>query len=433
MIGRGMPGYVGGQGKARRQLMTDQISEWRRGWKTVLAGMVGMATGTSAVAATGVVMHPLAQEFGWGRGVVASNVLFCSVAVLLLGAPAGLLVARYGARRVALISQILAIPAVMLVAASGGATWTWYAVWAIYSVINIGISPVVWTPAVAGLFNKSRGLAMAVTLSGSGLAFFVVAPLMVVVERAYGWRAVYFALALVLLAVLPLIFAFFHTREDLSGLARGSSGDDRPPESGHSLAEAFRTRQFWQLAAVMLLVASVEGALVMHLFPILSEAGLERAVAAGITSSMGLAMIVGRIGTGFLLDRLPGSQVYTGSIVLILVACLLARMVEGSAMAGAAVAILLGLGAGGTVNATAYVTARFFGLAAFASIFGVMMGIFGVAYGAGPSLIGFLRDGVDSYAELFLGMAVAAGVSALFAATLGRAPRQIGNEATAPA
>jgi cyanate permease len=102
-------------------------------------------------------------------------------------------------------------------------------------------------------------------------------------------------------------------------------------------------------------------------------------------------------------------------------------------MAGAAVAILLGLGAGGTVNATAYVTARFFGLAAFASIFGVMMGIFGVAYGAGPSLIGFLRDGVDSYAELFLGMAVAAGVSALFAATLGRAPRQIGNEATAPA
>jgi len=391
-----------------------------------------MAAGSSAVAVTGVVMHPLGQEFGWGRGVVASNVLLCSLAVLLLGAPAGLLVARYGARRVALVSQVLAIPAMALAALAGGPAWTWYAVWTVYAVVNVGISPIVWTAAVAGLFERSRGLAMAVTLSGGGLAFFVIAPLMVGVERAYGWRAVYLTLALILLAVFPLIFACFRAQEDLAGSAGGSSGEHRPAESGHSLAESFRTRQFWQLAAVMLLVASVEGALVMHLYPILSEAGLERAVAAGITSSMGLAMIVGRIGTGFLLDRLPGSQVYTGSIVLILLACLLARMVEGSAMAGAGVAILLGLGAGGTVNATAYVTARFFGLAAFPSIFGVMMGIFGVAYGAGPSFVGFLRDGLDSYAGLFFGMAFAAGVSALLAATLGRAPRQIGERAAAP-
>lgn len=414
--------------------MTDQISEWRRGWKTVLSGMVGMATGSASAAVTGVVMHPLIREFGWGRGVVASNVLFCSVAILVLGVPAGMLVSRFGARRVALFSQVLAIPSMLLIAAAGGAAWTWYAAWAVFAVINVGISPMVWSAAVAGLFDRARGLAMALTLSGGGLAFFVFPPIMVAVERAYGWRAVYLALALVLLAVLPLLLAFFRGPEDLAqgGGADGAAGHARPAASGHTLREAFATRQFWQLAAVMLLVASVEGAMVMHLYPILSEAGLERPVAAGIASSMGLAMIVGRLGTGFLLDRLPSSQVYTGSIVLILGACLLARLVEGNATAGAGVALLLGLGAGGTMNATAYVAARYFGLAAFASIFGVMMGIFGLAYGGGPSAMGFLRDGMDSYAPLFMGMAVAAGVSALLAATLGRAPRQIVREAGAP-
>jgi predicted MFS family arabinose efflux permease len=294
-------------------------------------------------------------------------------------------------------------------------------VWTVFAVVNIGIGPLIWAAAVSALFDKTRGMALAIVFSGGGLAFLIFPPLAVMVEARFSWRAVYVVIAAIFLAgLLPLIVAWFRGAEDVAQTK--PAGEPALPLLGLTLSEALRARQFWQLAAIALLIAIVEGAMMMHLYPILREQGLAPTMAAAIASMMGLALVVGRLVTGALLDRLAAPQVFAGSILLILLSCLTAQFSAGGTFLAATMSILLGLGAGGTTNSIAYLAGRYFGLRAYASIFGLLMGIFATGYGIAPAIAGHVRDLVGSYGPLFLSLAAAATLAMLLAAALGTAP-----------
>lgn len=406
--------------------MDSQTDEWRRGWRTVASGGIGMAIMSGVPSVTGVVMAPLAEEFGWSRTIITSNVFICSLLTLLLAPIAGRLIARYGVRPCAIASVILAAPGLLLIALTGGSPLTWLGAWIIFGAINVGLGPLMWSTAVTGLFDRARGMALAVTLSGGGIAFLIFPPLAVVMLGTFGWRGIFVSLAAIFLfLLLPLTLAWFRGRDDVEPTASAgqATATVRALPTGFTVSQALRRRHFWQLAVLCLLVAMVEGALMIHLYPILSEGGLAPAAAAGTAALMGAALIVGRLFTGFLLDRLPAAQVFAGSIAAILVACLLAREFSGNQATGAAMALLLGLGAGGTTNALAYLTSRYFGLAGYAAIFGLLMGIFALGYGIAPVLAAHAREVLDSYMPLFAGFAVVLVVAGLLALFMGRAPR----------
>jgi MFS family permease len=135
---------------------------------------------------------------------------------------------------------------------------------------------------------------------------------------------------------------------------------------------------------------------------------------------MGLALIVGRLITGLLLDRMQATYVFAVAILLLLMSCLCARVIAGNMLIGILVAVLLGLGSGGTSSTLAYMTGRYFGLRAYASIFGILMGVFALGYGTAPALAGHVRDVLDSYTPMFSYLGVGAGVAMVLALTLGR-------------
>ncbi len=408
-----------------------EASEWSRGWRTVASGTLGMTAMAGVASVTGVVMEPLQHEFGWPRAVVAVNVFLCSAMALLLAPVGGALTSRLGARKVAICGTLGAIPGLLLISLTGGSPWTWYGAWTAFAVVNVAIGPMVWSVAVSGLFERARGFALAVTLSGGGLAHLLFPPLAVLMEAHYGWRGVYIAIAAVFLIVLlPVLLFLFRAREDLAATqpveaiaVDKAARVQEPLATGLSLKQALGTRHFWQLALLALVVAFVEGTLTVHLFPILKEEGLSGATAAGIASAMGLSLIVGRLVTGILLDRLQSSHVFAASILFLLFCCFMARVVAGNATIGIAVGILLGLGSGGTTGTLAYMTGRYFGLRAYAAIFGMLIGIFALGYGIAPSIAGYARDAATSYAPLFLYLTFACAVSTVLAFTLGKGRR----------
>ena len=396
-----------------------------------------LMTATSAV--LGAVMAPIIAETGWPRTVLAAQVFIMSLFNLVLAPVAGKIVARFGVRRYAIASILAAMPGLLLITQAGDSPWTWYAVWIVFGIINVGIGPLIWSTAVATLFDKSRGLALAIVLSGGGIAFLIFPPFAVAVESHFGWRGVYVAIALLFLVIqLPLTLLWFKSSPDLASITPAASGGgqargaEAPPAlPGYSLSEALRSRQFWQMGVVCMLVAVVEGAMMIHLFPILNEGGLDKASAAAVASLMGLAMIVGRVGTGALLDRFPGIIVFAASIGIILLSVLFAMGFHGGEASGAIISLLLGFGAGGTTNAFAYLTSRYFGLAAYASIFGLMMGLFGIAYGVAPIMAGQVRDQLGAYHPLFTAFAAVLVAAILLILTLGRAPQAKLREAVA--
>jgi len=381
---------------------------------------------TSFASVTGIVMGPLVTEFGWPRSLIVSNALICAILMLLLAPAAGSLIAHLGPRRFAVVTILAAVPGLLLIALAGGNVLTWIGAWIIFGAINVGLSPLLWMTAVVSLFERSRGLAIALTLSGSGAAYFVCPPMAVIIVEHFGWRAVYVCLAALLLVIqLPLVLIWFLRPDDLDhGQPVSKSGSAQAAEvAGRTMREALRLRQFWQLAILSVLVGMAQGALTIHLYPILSEGGLPVASAAWIVSLFGVALIVGKILSGILFDLVPPHHVLTGSIGLMLIASVLAWRFAGAPIEGITVSTALGLGAGGIANALAYLTARYFGMNAYTSIFGMLIGAFSTAFGIAPVVAGYLRDSTGNYASIFGTLVAALATAFMLSLFLGSAGR----------
>lgn len=397
------------------------VAEWRAGWSTVLSGGFGMTAVAGVSAVTGVIMAPLEEAFGWSRALITANVMICAVLTLLLAPIVGQIVTRHGVRRSAVVGTLVSIPLLVAIGLNPGSAVWWIVSWIAFGVINTLLGPLIWSTAVTQLFDRSRGLALAITLSGGGLAFALFPPLALLVIGLGDWRTVYFAFAAMFgLVLLPILLAGFTGRHvRVTAPAGAAAGKGRSV-----LREALAGRHFWLLAAASLLVAGMEGAMAIHLYPILNEGGLAPLAAAGATSMMGGAMIAGRLGIGVLQDRFAARYVFVIAIAALLVSSLLAVIYDGSNAQALAISILLGLGAGGTINSLAYLAGRYFALSAYASTFGLLMGIFAVGYGVAPMVAAWFRDMLGGYGPVMPAMPVMLIVGAVLVVLMGPEPER---------
>jgi predicted MFS family arabinose efflux permease len=137
--------------------------------------------------------------------------------------------------------------------------------------------------------------------------------------------------------------------------------------------------------------------LTIHLFPILTEAGVTRGQAAWLVSLAGVAGITGKLVTGYLLDRFRPNWV--GGITLGAAALAFLLLMEGiSSPALVVVAMLVnGYAAGTKTQITGFLTASYGGMRNFGKIYGVMAALMAAASGIGPLLGGLVYDHFGNY------------------------------------
>lgn len=179
--------------------MVASLSEWRRGWPTVLSGSMGTGMLGAAVIVTGVIMAPITETFGWSRSVVSSNIFIIALLQLVLAPVAGMIIGRFGVRRYVIASVAAAGPGLLLIGFAGPHEMSWYVAWIVFGSISVGLSPLVWSTAIAMLFDRARGLALAIALSGGGLSYLFFPSIAVLVTTKFGWRGVYVMLATIYL------------------------------------------------------------------------------------------------------------------------------------------------------------------------------------------------------------------------------------------
>jgi predicted MFS family arabinose efflux permease len=402
--------------------VTSPASEWTTGWTSVLGSISGMMIVAAASSVIGIVMSPISAEFGWSRAEIAGSVLIVSLCALFCAPVCGNLIGRFGPRKVALLSLVATACGFCLIAASGGPVWTWFAAWVLFGLLSSALGPIVWTSAISNLFDRHRGLALSIALSGSGLAYTVLPPLVAPVVAHYGWRGVYLALALLtLLVVLPLNWLLL--RERTSQVRSQESAGElsvKLASTSLTLGEALHNRRFWQLSTAMLIIAAVVGSLVIHFFPMLRELDVTVGQATYLTAAIGPAMIIGRMLTGYLVDRIFAPAVMASAAALPILTCLVLWTESSSPRALLLGAIALGISAGGIGCALAYLVSRYFGLAHYASIFGLLIAAFGVGFGLAPVISGHIFDVMRTYSNLYLVFALMLAPACILIATLGR-------------
>ena len=409
------------------------IAEWRSFWFLPIAAALGYATSVIHVYAMGPFIEPLQLDFGWNRAQVSSGITIAAFISAVFCIPVGMLVDRIGPRRVALIGILLMTGGYALLSTATGTATNWVILWVIVAIGTLWVQATVWTSAVASRFAVSRGMALAVTLSGASLAATVFPLLATWLIGAFGWRMAFVGMSGIWLAlVFPVLFFCFRGAQDTASSRRRNAPDDKDQPrqaatslSGVSLGEGLRSAALHKLLIAGGLFAFTALGALVHFVPILTDGGADPLSAAGMASLIGIFSIVGRLATGLLLDRFPGHFVGAAACLLPIVASALLLFDGTNPISQALAAIALGLTLGAEVDVIAYLATRHFGLRNFGALYGALVMALAMGTAFGPLAAGAVFDHFGSYAEFLILAAGLMTVSAISLLSLGHPPASL--------
>jgi predicted MFS family arabinose efflux permease len=128
--------------------------------------------------------------------------------------------------------------------------------------------------------------------------------------------------------------------------------------------------------------------------------------------------VIGRVASGYLLDRLFAPRVAMSIFGAVSFGIVLLRVATGTPLVFLAV-FLIGLGMGAEVDIIAYLTSRYFGLRAFGEIYGYAFASYSLAGALGPWLMGLGFDRSGSYDSILVGFLLATLLAAVLMTRLG--------------
>lgn len=351
----------------------------------------------------GVFLKPLTEEFGWSRGQISLAFSFSLLVMSLVLPVVGRLVDRFGARTVIVPSVFFFGIGLMSLSFLSANVWHLYTIYIVMGLIGGGTAPIPYSNVLSHWFDKKRGLALGLAMVGLGLGAFIMPSLAQMLIASHGWRQAYIFIGLMVIVVaIPIVSLFLKETPQLLGqhpdgeIPLSATGHNARQALGLSSPEARQTSTFWILvSAFFLMSASVHGCLI-HLVPLLTDRGISPQLAAVATSLFGGALLVGRVGAGYLLDRFFASAVAVVFFSATTVGLLLLWGGASGAVAFAA-AFFVGLGMGAEGDIIAYLIGRYFGLRAFGEIYGYAFSAFGLGGVIGPLFMGKAFDSTGSY------------------------------------
>jgi MFS family permease len=374
-------------------------TEWKRYGMLPASAALGYATSVIHIYGLGPYIEPIQEAFGWSRAQATSGLTVATIINAVFCIAIGMLVDRMGPRLVGLAGVVLTAGAFALLGTASGDKANWYLLWGVMAFATLPVQATIWTSAVASRFETSRGMALAVTLSGASLAATVFPLLATWLIDTFGWRTAFALEAAIWAAItLPMLFLFFRGAKDVKEKADGSHETGPAPVlQGVSAAEGLRSLTFVRLFLASLLFTFTIIALVVHFVPILANTGTGRLEAAAIASLVGISSVVGRLGTGFLLDHFRASRVGAFIFLLPILACGLLIGAGDNSLAQSLAAIVIGLTLGSEIDVIVYLTTRHFGMRNFGTIYGGLLTALSIGTAFGPLAAAAVFDYSGSY------------------------------------
>ncbi|MEZ5971700.1 MAG: MFS transporter [Hyphomonadaceae bacterium] len=408
-----------------RAMSAADIAEWRTGWRVALGASAGMGTGVSLyLYVASIFIAPIGAQFGWSRGDlgIGGMVSFVTGAVAL--PLIGRFVDRIGFRRVAIACALGLASIYVLTALQPGIYPLYLLLMIAGGVFGGGTSAMVYTRPVIATFERQRGLALGFATAGTSISAMIAPPLLMYVITEFGWRAGFFALAALTAAIgLPLALTLIgkaretvaHAREDVD-VAHAPHGPDL------TLAQAAKHGRFWLLILAIACINIPGSGVLGQLAPLVSDTGLSDGDVAIVMSIYAAGLLVGRLVTGFSLDRF--SPQWVGAITTAVPAIgIVLLMIPSPSFALAALAVaMIGAQQGAEVDLFAYFISRNFGLKHYGAIYGVVAMAGALSTAVALVSFGKIHDATGSYD---LGLQVGAVlfcVGAVAFALIGRKP-----------
>jgi len=431
--------------------------EWSKNWMIVLASFVGIGLCLSPLPyyAAITIGPEFVNAFGWDRVTIQSGFVFMTAGVLI-GAPlAGNLTDRFGSRRV-LLPSIIALG--ILTASFGlmnAKPLMFFAIFYATAVLGAGTLPMTWSKAIVNNFDKNRGLALGIALTGTGVYGFLAPPFIRSIIDNADWRMAYFCVgALPILLSFPLAFFIFRDRKEEAALSRRESvksmelKDWRIPVAlilgffflivtalkyagvvntallmfvlllgligweihkeksetpvdlpGLTVAESIRDYRFWVILFSFLILGACVSGIIANTIFILLDKGYTPQLASSRIAGLGLigfSVIVGRLIGGFVVDYIWAPLVAFIFMGIPAVGCYIFMQDMSQAHNSLAI-ILVGVAAGVEFDLMAFLVSRYLGMKSYGRIYSFIYAAFGLGSGTAPAIFNAIKGEATNY------------------------------------
>lgn len=378
------------------------------GW-IVVAAVTAIITATSGARFLfGVVLKPVAEEFGWSRSALTAAVMVSTVVLSLCQPAVGLLVDRVGAKRI-LVGGTAVIGFGLLPLSFAARLWQVYLLYGVAIAVGLAAaSPVVATALVGRWFERRRGTALAIATSGAAFGQLLIVPLGAWTLTVADWQTTYRLLAAILLvAMVPLGLLVLRDAPAASTPAARSV-----EEAGTDLRGAVRTGSFWLLALGFLVCGFTMAFPNTHFIAYVDDMGMAPTHAANAVGVTAVFSIAGSLLLGMAADRHRRGAVLAATYALRGAAFALLLVLPPAGGMLFVYAVVLGVSWTATTPLTAAIAADIYGRRHLGAIFGSLFTFMNIGYGIGAVLDGVVYELSGGYeAALVVNAALGGGAA----------------------
>jgi MFS family permease len=359
------------------------------GWRVVFACFLSAVFAWGfGFYAHGIYLVELQKAHGWSTGLISSVITGHYVLGALLLPRIADAIGRFGPRAVFLCGLAVTGGALLLLPSI---TAPWQLI-VLYALMAPGWNATSVAPIAATIgqwFDRKRGLALNLALSGATVAGLVVAPTLLAAIPRLGFADAERLLVAIGLVLSAGAVALFVQRGPLSF---------RPAGLQQSRLEPLRHWHFWSISAPFAFVLMSQVGFLTHLVPLIAgRAAAGAAVDPGLAVAVNAVMaLVGRVVLGFVIDRLdPRRASALCFLVQVAAIAVLARAEAPLVVYGACA--VYGFSVGNNITLSPLIVQREYAAQQFPAIVALSTAVVQILYAFGPGLLGILRDAFGGY------------------------------------
>jgi MFS family permease len=390
------------------------------GWVMVAVAFALILLGAGTRAAPGALLLPIQADTGWTTSQVTIAGALGLVLLGLGGPVSGVLIDRFGVRRLT-VAALLLTAAGMGLSALASEIWHLVLLFGIVAGFGAGLLASSLGPIVANRwFFRHRGLVVGIFGAGASAGQLIFFPVLTSLAGSEAWRPAVLVLAALLVASVVPAVVFLREGPGTVGLRPLGLPEGEPTVAPRSdpgiMRRAVRTPEFWLLAGTFFVCgATSNGVVGQHFIAHAVDHGFTPTIAAGALALMGVFNFVGTIASGVLTDRFDPRKLLLVYYAFRGVSLLFLPAIHDSTDM-VLFSVLFGLDYIATVPPTVALTADVFGRHNVGIVYGWIYAAHMLGAAILAQVAAIIRDTAGDYTLAYLTagwMAVAAGFVAL--------------------
>jgi MFS family permease len=361
----------------------------------------------------GVFIKPMTEALGWTRTQISLGATINLICYAIASPIVGRMLDKWGVRHTVLIGSVIV--------GSGfcgmyfiNSLWVFYLLFGVVAALGINmVGRIAQATIVANWFVKKRGLMMGVTALSIGIGTTLMAPAANAVLLSIGWQS-----AFLFLGGMFFLFIFFPvfflvkgkglpedrgfgpdgiSIEAPSAKTQSTTAVNKNSEEGWTASEALRTVTLWGIFVAMGLSYMADYIVLFHGIPCFQDRGLSSGIATSILATATLVSCIGRLGFGWLADRLNmrvcmalmfGFQIFASPLLI---------MGGSNTTLLYTFAALWGIGYGAFATLMPAISSQYFGRLQFGTIYGFVTMATVIGGAMGSTLGGWIYDVKGNY------------------------------------